>query len=157
VNVFFLDRDPKLAAQYHCDSHVVKMITETYQMMEIAVVLLNNKKAKLAYQNHPCSIWIRESRDNFAWAYDLAFWLNFEWRYRYGHPKYKHHQSFLKINERILARDLLPDKGLTEPALAMPDEYKSKDPVESYRAYYKHDKAHLLHYRRRNKPYWLED
>jgi len=26
MNIFYLDEDPKLCAQYHCDKHCVKMI-----------------------------------------------------------------------------------------------------------------------------------
>ena len=33
MNIFILDRDPKVCAQYHCDKHVVKMILETAQMI----------------------------------------------------------------------------------------------------------------------------
>lgn len=29
MNIFFLDENPSLSAQYHCDKHVVKMILET--------------------------------------------------------------------------------------------------------------------------------
>ena len=28
MNIFVLDRDPELAAKYHCDKHVCKMILE---------------------------------------------------------------------------------------------------------------------------------
>ena len=33
MNIFILDRDPVLAAQYQCDKHVVKMVLETAQIM----------------------------------------------------------------------------------------------------------------------------
>lgn len=36
VNIFYLDRDPMLAAQAHCDRHVVKMILETAQLLSTA-------------------------------------------------------------------------------------------------------------------------
>ena len=32
MNIFILDRDPVLAAQYQCDKHVVKMVLETAQI-----------------------------------------------------------------------------------------------------------------------------
>ena len=28
MNIFVLDRDPEIAAKYHCNKHVVKMILE---------------------------------------------------------------------------------------------------------------------------------
>ena len=33
MNIFYLDDDPKLCAQAHCDRHVVKMILEYAQIM----------------------------------------------------------------------------------------------------------------------------
>jgi hypothetical protein len=36
MNIFYLDKDPKIAAQFHCDKHVVKMIIETAQMLSTA-------------------------------------------------------------------------------------------------------------------------
>ena len=36
MNIFYLDRDTKVAAEMHCDKHVVKMILESAQMMSTA-------------------------------------------------------------------------------------------------------------------------
>ena len=36
MNIFFLDEDPKYAAQMQCDKHVVKMVLETAQMLSTA-------------------------------------------------------------------------------------------------------------------------
>ena len=33
MNIFYLDRNPKVAAEMHCDKHVVKMILESAQML----------------------------------------------------------------------------------------------------------------------------
>lgn len=41
MNIFYLDRDAKLAAQYHCDKHVVKMIIEYAQLMSTAHRMLD--------------------------------------------------------------------------------------------------------------------
>lgn len=30
MNIFYLDKDPKTAAEFHCNKHVVKMILEAY-------------------------------------------------------------------------------------------------------------------------------
>jgi hypothetical protein len=42
MNVFMLDHDPLLAAKYHCDKHVVKMVVETAQMLSTAWHELDN-------------------------------------------------------------------------------------------------------------------
>jgi hypothetical protein len=36
VNIFYLDHDPRTAAQAHCDKHVVKMILESAQLLSTA-------------------------------------------------------------------------------------------------------------------------
>ena len=36
MNIFFLDENPKHAAQMQCDKHVVKMVLETAQMLSTA-------------------------------------------------------------------------------------------------------------------------
>ena len=41
MNIFFIDRDPVLAARYHCDKHVPKMIVEYAQLMSTAHRLLD--------------------------------------------------------------------------------------------------------------------
>ena len=46
MNIFYLDRDPKIAAQMMCDKHVVKMIVESAQMMSTAHRMLDGNKMK---------------------------------------------------------------------------------------------------------------
>lgn len=41
MNIFFLDRNPTKAAEYHVDKHVVKMIQETAQLLSTAHRLLD--------------------------------------------------------------------------------------------------------------------
>ena len=56
-------------------------------------------------------------------------------RYRYGHPDNKFHKSYLVsliLRENMPSDDKFEEKGLTPFALAMPDKYKTADPVESY-------------------------
>ena len=36
----------------------------------------------------------------------------------------------------------------------MPDQYKVSDVVESYRNYYRGDKAYIANWTKRNKPEW---
>jgi hypothetical protein len=48
------------------------------------------------------------------------------------------------------------DKGFTEPAKAMPDEYKVKSVVESYRNYYRGAKSGFASWKYRDTPEWFE-
>ena len=42
MNIFRLHDDPYIAAQMHCDKHVVKMILETAQMLSTAWRMTEN-------------------------------------------------------------------------------------------------------------------
>jgi hypothetical protein len=83
--------------------------------------------------------------------------LHQEWQFRHGHTKV--HKSYLMaqyIREYIREHVLdFPVQGQTPFALAMPDEYKTDDPVESYRLYYKKDKAHIATWKKRAPPEWF--
>ena len=62
-----------------------------------------------------------------------------------------------ELNEISHPRDdAFEEKGATEFALAMPDEYKTKDAVESYRNYYmSEEKQKIASWKKgREKPSW---
>jgi hypothetical protein len=41
MNIFYLDKHPKVAAQMSCDKHVCKMIVESAQMLSTAHRILD--------------------------------------------------------------------------------------------------------------------
>lgn len=137
MNVFALDNNPKLAASFHNDKHAIKMVLETAQIL-CTTLNLNGIESpyKTTHKNHPCSIWVRSSVDNFLWTIELGTYLAEEYTKRYG----KIHKCLEVINHCFDHIPDLPDIGLTPFVLAMPDQYKSDDPVESYRAYYRGEK-----------------
>jgi len=143
MNIFVLDTNPLTAAKMHCDKHCVKMILETAQMLSTAHHVYETSEAdkvyKKAHLNHPCTKWIRESKANYGWAYDLYFALLMEFQSRRG----KDHKSGELWHHLIKAPADMPDIGLTPFAQAMPDKYKGPCPVEAYRAYYMGDKASI--------------
>ncbi len=46
MNIFILDLNPKVAAEYHCDDHVRKMAIEACQMLAVTVYYLNGIKTR---------------------------------------------------------------------------------------------------------------
>ena len=46
MNIFYLDKDPNVCANYHCDKHVVKMIVEYAQMLSTAHRVLDGRREK---------------------------------------------------------------------------------------------------------------
>ena len=70
MNIFHLDKNPITCAEYHCDKHVVKMILETAQMLSTAYRKNFNDGEKLyksAYPNHPITLWVGSTGENFFW------------------------------------------------------------------------------------------
>jgi hypothetical protein len=153
MNIFILDNDVKKCAQYHVDKHVLKMVVETSQLLcGVHWVLGNEAPYKLSHKNHPCAIWARESLSNYVYLCELGFELCNEYTYRYG----KRHKSLDVILWCIINRPNIPDKGFTEPAKAMPDEYKVDDVVQSYRNYYMGAKSGFAVWKMRDIPHWYK-
>lgn len=155
MNVFVLDEDMIKSAMYTCDKHVVKMITEQVQLLSSAYYYTGQAELapyKLSHQNHPIARWVRESRDNWTWLriYTLVI---------YGEYKFRYYNRTHRAGEyaRCMKAPKLPRLGMTKMALAMPDEYKVDSVVQSYRNYYIGAKLPIIHYTRREIPYWLAD
>lgn len=159
MNIFFLDFNAAIAAKYHCDKHVVKMILETAQLLYTAhrmlgTIDLPDNAYKLAHKNHPCAIWARESLENYTWLCQLGLSLCKEYRHRYNNRTHKTEQHLVWLSEHPPPE--IPVKGVTTIRLAMPDEYKRPNPVEAYRTYYIMAKRRLLSYTRRDVPEFLK-
>jgi hypothetical protein len=114
MNVFFLDSNPKKAAEYHCDKHCVKMILESAQLLSSAHRVLDGKKEenfliskktgkKRKYTtyvlenkemnenlysvygiNLPSTVWTRSWAENYKWVFQLFTELLNELYKRYG-------------------------------------------------------------------------
>jgi len=151
MNIFYVHNDPAHAAICLPDKLVVKMPLETAQMLSTAHRVHNgedwcdlNGIYKKAYLNHPCTIWARESLQNYTWLYYHFYALCEEYKTRYD----REHLSFTKLNDKLCqAPTGIPDTGLTTMPQAMPDEYKNDDPVKAYRDYVVNEK----HYAQWNK------
>lgn len=157
MNLFILSLIHSECAAYMIDKHVHKILLEAVQMLCTAVRLLSKDVDpcvyRIAHKNHPVSIWCRTSRENFVWTLDLIEALHEEWRFRQGHTKI--HKSYVIAQYLRSHIPDFPETGLTPFALAMPDQYKKIDAVESYRAYYKGDKARIASWKKRSRPDWF--
>ena len=168
MNLFILSLIQKEIAEYMMDKHVSKILLEAVQMLCSAKRILdpddevNEYLYKLAHKNHPVTIWCRKSKANFVWTLDLIEELHNEWRYRYGYSNTKFHNSYLiaalYLRENIPCDDKFEEEGLTPFALAMPQQYKTDDAVESYRNYYMSEEKQKIATwkKRRGKPVWYK-
>ena len=151
MNLFILSLLQWEIAQSMMDKHVSKILLEAVQMLCTAKRVLDPDDNieglyKMAHKNHPVTIWCRKE-------------LHKEWRFRYGHPETKIHKSYLvamMLRENMPSDDKFEEEGQTPFALAMPEEYKTDDPVESYRNYYMSEEKQKIATwkKKREKPEW---
>ena len=177
MNIFAIDEHPVRAARQMVHKHVVKMILEAGQMLSTSHRVLdgeeyydrtkNNRRIKrwrlsderegklwkASFVGHPCTQWTMESRMNYRWHATHALALCREYTHRYE----KIHNSQALI-EYLFNREPLNIKegGLTKFAIAMPDQYKVECSVESYRNYYRGEKAYFAKWKNRDTPVWWE-
>ena len=160
MNVFFVDRDPYLAASMLCDKHVIKMILESAQLLSTTHRLLDGTSVKsgkrvkyvlsepeesniykMTHENHPCAVWVRQSHQHYDWLYEHAIGLCDEYSRRYFCRTHK--------TRRILENYLvdtprnIPVGCFLDPPQCMPEQYRQDDVVSAYRSYYIGDKARI--------------
>lgn len=173
MNVFYLDKDPSQAAQWMTDSHVIKMVLESAQLLSTAHRVLDGVpyKAKskngrmitkydhpddrlyqATHVNHPSAVWVRQSSYNYQWLTIHFASLLDEYFVRYG----KQH-ACTKMLFLYKPPGYIPCcTDFTDPPSAMPDKYKiSNNAVLNYRYYYSHGKSHLHRWTKRTPPDWI--
>jgi len=151
MNIFFVHRDPALAAQMLCDKHVVKMTLETAQILCTAVPDDFPGKYKPTHARHPCVRWAADSIEHYRWLVAHLHALGAEYSHRYGG---KVHAS-MKVWQRLPPSPNLPRAGWRDPPACMPDMYKTHDIVSSYRRYYVGNKGGFAKWTNRKPPRWF--
>ena len=150
MNTFILDYDPSVAAKFHCNKHVVKMILESAQMLcaaHWAHLLRSEGKTisdfkrirdaqtwafentpkslqppwKMAHMRHPCTVWTSENISNYSWQLRLCESLLDEYTRRYQ----KQHKT--EVEAKWLKKNYpvnIPDEPLSNFPVCMKEEYK---------------------------------
>jgi hypothetical protein len=168
MNLFILSLNFQECAECMFDKHISKIILEAVQMLCTAIQIIDEendiknkiKLYKIAHKNHPVTIWMRTSLENYTWTLNLIEAMHNEWKYRYNHPPDKMHKSYIVakyLREYAPSANKFPMKGLTPFALAMPIECKTEDPIASYRKYYQTpEKQKIASWKNREKPSWYQ-
>lgn len=180
MNIFFLQKEPRDNPKLYMDCHVIKMTLETAQLLCAAHHMLLEKPApdiyKLTHKNHPCAIWVRQTPENYEYAFWLFHHLLREYKFRFD----KTHKckekipslSFNPVSQKCISveRNLFDEISMVP--LAMPDKFKLElahfekgydlhtskvYAFVSYRRYYKHKFITLSRnkYTKRTRPIWL--
>jgi hypothetical protein len=162
MNIFVVDSDPEIAATNLCDKHVVKMIVEGCQMLSTIhrmgashIVFAGQVDLyKMAFENHPCTIWARETTANYMWLarHTLELCMQYELRYKKIHKCY---DMAFWFTIHLPAR--VPYGKLTPFAQAMPDIYKNENAVVAYRNYYIFEKSRFAKWKFTDCPNWYTE
>ena len=156
MNIFFLDRDPQIAAQLHSDQHVVKMVLETAQILCAALFRYGIiAPYKPTHARHPSVLWTGDSLSHWQWTRRLGLALGTEYTFR----RDRIHAS-AEIIAALPEAPAIPDLGWCDPPQAMPESYREADTVAAYRAYYAAEKSRfagkgLATWSRRPKPTFM--
>lgn len=161
----------------HCDKHVVKMIIEYAQLMSTAHRILDGEEyidktsngrrirrwrhsepqmeiglMKASHINHPSAVWVRYSRENYIWLYNMWYYLLKEYTHRYG----KKHACSKYMDFLYLPPLNITKKYFTTPTPAMPDDCKILgDSLSSYKKYYIEKKVRFAKWTNRQTPIWF--
>ena len=157
MNIFVLHFLPQIAALYHCDKHVVKMILEYAQILCTThryYGATDDVLYKKTHVNHPACVWVRKSKSNYDWLYELFCECCKEYTFRYK----KIHKTQQRLIERLKeAPMLLKDIDMTTFPQCMPDECKvENNAIEAYRQYYIAEKAYMAVWKFRETPEFMK-
>ncbi len=152
MNIFAVHPDPEMAAQMLPDKHVVKMPTETAQMLaaicgpaykNVGTIL---KKDGSPYRNdvkfiigHPCTKWAAQINSNLIWLVRHGIALCQEYNIRYEkHHSARHailHALGHFVSEDLFVAEYRSFNPYIQHVRAMPDELKYNKNIDDYDAY----------------------
>jgi hypothetical protein len=172
MNIFYLDQDPVIAAQYHNKSHCIKMILETAQILSTAHALLDGEKIgkkylhsnqllyKPTHMNHPSAKWVRHNTACYDWGAQLLSALCDEFEYRQGKV---HKTRSIGLSDWLLHNrpKNLPTGEFVPPFIAIDESFRipDVDTLTQYRNYYMTAKRRLADWsgkiNSRQQPPWF--
>lgn len=154
MNIFLLDWNIENCVQWHCDKHVVKMPLESTQMLCTVHWHYDSPAPyKPVHAKHPCTLWAGRTIENYSFLWKLAIALCKEYTYRYE----KRHACEKVLSFLKCPPPKLKSRGFTKFAQAMPDEYKSTDPIVAYRSYYINEKLGIATWKKRSQPPFIKN
>lgn len=176
MNIFAVDECPFKSAKDLPDKLVVKMPTESIQLLipwfyrtygimiekPGQLELLDDRKKYYGikgFVHHPCSKWLYENPSNVIWLIEHSFGLCEEYWARYNGKYHGALFALNKIRDRVMKSSelgLLSSKKHSPFVQAMPDSYKlPDDPVQAYRNYLIGEKGYA-EWRHCSPPQWWD-
>jgi hypothetical protein len=161
IQIYFVDNDPKLAAQALVDEHIPTQIRNSAQILCNAHRVLDgiryclmDEREHIFYKarnlKDPWSIWCKESLENYFWIEEYLYDLLDEYKNRFKKP-----HKILSSKKQPVGMSYflqsppfnLKDGEWTNPPLTIPNCYKSlelevfdgyslQNIINSYRCFY---------------------
>ena len=133
MNVFACHPDPAVSATWLADQHVVKMTTESAQILSTVLHLRGVRSSwlyKPTHQGHPCTVAAFNDQYYYSWVVLHGLALAGEYSERYG----RQHSSEIVIKRASVYQP--PTHGTPRYwPLAMPEVFRKEDPHAAYCAY----------------------
>lgn len=173
MNIFVTNENPIQAARELCDQH-----TRSKLQIESAIMLqhcFSNealekaprtktgkvRKSGKGYYNHPCSVWVRETKENYMWLVEHTLEMFNERDYRWPESNPHFTKEFIEWCKNNVDETNNPNGNLTPFVVAVNPNSKCKlvknfeklSVTERYQLYVKHDKDFAT-WTKRQKPNW---
>lgn len=174
MNIFCTNTCPVISAQELCDQHCrSKMQIESAILLQhcFSNETLKNapptkkgeaRKSGKGYFNHPCAVWVRESKANFEWLVEHALEMFSERDFRWPASIAHFTKSFIEWCKNNIDKTLYCNQtNLTPFAVAIKPEskcrqitdFESMSVIQKYQWYIKLDKEFAT-WTKRPKPAW---
>lgn len=163
MNIFFLHKNPVIAAQMLGDADVRRQIKQSAQMLSTAHYMLGIEDMRLpkpTHRKHPATMWVMNNRANYTWLYEHFKALLTEYEFRFDRPHaFKEHLSLLEMMPQGIE---FRHHRETNPPCLVPVDLKAKTRdwdavVTAYRAFYNRDCRGSHRWTERPKPEWIID
>jgi len=146
MQIFVPFADPKLNAYALDDKRVVKMCTETAQILSTVMWLQGFKGPyRITHKHHPCVRWAAATADNYTWLVKQFDELLAQYRHRY----YKVHAC-----QKLLIGFVVHAQKIKDPRLKIP---RYRTPFANATTYFRHVEDVHLAYRRQLTRKWRND
>lgn len=170
MNIFITDKNIDKIAENYADQHIWTSLNEIPLMLACAYhleVLLSQEVGNRTFReatlqssikNDPCSLWVRQSKENYQFAIELWYKLEFQSILRFDAGRHRY-LKFIHWCKHNLPNNFI-STGLTlfpgffnQNSEAKKMQEKGVDDIIAlYRLYYK-EKKHLTW--KKEKPAWL--
>lgn len=157
MNIFYLHRDPVLAAQMLHDKHVVKMTLESAQILSTVYHRYGDESVRLyrpTHAAHPSVLWAGDTIDQYTWTARHGLALAQEYTNRYGRV----HACTPMLQALQTPPRGLESGGWQQPPQCMPPELQvAGDAIAGYRQYYLARKVVQSTWTRREVPTFVKE